>query len=84
MGNADAKVGSGGWRNVFKIEDGGDGNGSGEGGREGNENGGGASGTNGFWVGDGGAGRRAWERRAGDGRGVWACVGAETWRREQR
>ena len=76
MGNADAKVGCGGWRNVFKDENGGDGNGSGEGGREGN--------GNGYWVADGGAARRAWERRGGDGRGVRACDGAETWRREQR
>ena len=72
MGNADAKVGSGGWRNVFKDENGGDGSG------------GGASGMNGCWVGDGGAARRAWERRGGDGRGVRAWEGAETWRREQR
>jgi len=78
MGNADAKVVCGGWRNVFKIEDGGDGEGSGNG------SGGGANGTNGCWVADGGAARRAWERRGGDGRGVRACDGAETWRREQR
>jgi len=76
MGNADAKMGSEGWRNVFKDENGGDG--SGEGDREGRGNG------NGCWVADGGAARRAWERRAGDGRGVRACDGAETWRREQR
>ena len=89
MGNADAKVGSGGWRNVFKDEDG-KGDGSGEGGMDevGRVNGGGyengANGQNGCWVGDAGAARRAWERRGGDGRGLRACDGAETWRREQR
>ena len=71
MGNADAKVGSGGWRNVFKNENGK---------WDGSE----ASGNNGCWVGDGGAARRAGERRGGDGRGVRACDGAETWRREQK